>query len=322
MLSKLGSVRPFLLPAVLLLTLIISACSPASSVTSVTTTLGSTSILVGDTTQAAATVTVSAGASQNVTWASSNTAVATVNNSGLVTAVGAGTTKITATSTADTAKSGSTKLTVTSPLAGRSVVYYIDYVGSDPDAAGAALDAAALAYGLDVTMATNDSFVGLLAASPDLVIYTRQSNGDLYTGHEAALKSWIAADGYLAFSDYDATGIGVVAVATELEAAFDGTSNYESMTITRPQLANGLSSNIVPLDVTIWTINNLGLDTLSGGKALATYDDTDSAAIVSGNDGRTMMIGFLSTTVAAGEGQQLYSNIFGELLRHRFHAGL
>lgn len=47
-----------------------------------------------------------------VTWASSNTAVATVNASGLVTGVAAGTANITATSVEHTHKSGFAKVTV------------------------------------------------------------------------------------------------------------------------------------------------------------------------------------------------------------------
>ncbi|MFA5569651.1 MAG: Ig-like domain-containing protein [Trueperaceae bacterium] len=321
MLTRSSSVKS-LLPLTLLLTLIVAACSPAPSVTSVTTTLGSTSIMVNDTTQADATVVVAGGASQNVTWASSNTAVATVNSAGLVTGVGAGTTKITATSTTDTTKSGSATLTVTSPLAGRSVVYYNDGV-LGTDEALAALDASALAYGLDVTIATDANFVGLLAAKPDLVVYNRQDGFGLYTGHAAALTTWVNGGGYLAFTDFDATNTEVAGVLAALQAASDGHNNNASMTITGPLLATGLSSTTVAFTnpSTGWGTYNVGLAAQPGGTVLATYDGVDSAAIVSGHGGRTMALGFLSDTVPAGDGQRLYTNIFGELMRHRAHAG-
>jgi len=67
----------------------------------------------GDTTeQVTETVTVQNAAAQTVTWASSDEGVATVDASGLVTAVGAGTATITATSTVTPSVSGSIEFTV------------------------------------------------------------------------------------------------------------------------------------------------------------------------------------------------------------------
>lgn len=303
--------------------MIVSACSTATapSVTSVTTTLGSASIRVGATTQAVATVVVAGGASQNVTWTSSNTSVATIDGSGLVTGVSEGTTEITATSATDTTKSGSATLTVTSSLTGRSVVYYNDFV-IGTDEALAALNAAASAHGLNVTIATNANFVALLAAKPDLVVYNRQNDSGLPIGHAAALTTWVGAGGYLVFTDWDSSDSEVVGVLAAMQATFDGNDNNTSMTISEPMLAVGLSSTTVTLTNTAWpTAYNRGLSALAGGKVMATYDGVPSAAIVSGNDGRTMAIGFLNDTVPAGDGQRLYTNIFGELMRHRAHAG-
>lgn len=59
-----------------------------------------------------ATVSVNNGAAQTVTWSSSDTNVATVSNSGVVTAVDTGLCTITATSTVDNTKSGSCTVTV------------------------------------------------------------------------------------------------------------------------------------------------------------------------------------------------------------------
>ena len=61
----------------------------------------------------AATVNGTNNPSQGVTWTSSNTGVATVNDSGTVTAVAAGSATITATSTYDSSKSGTCSVTVT-----------------------------------------------------------------------------------------------------------------------------------------------------------------------------------------------------------------
>ena len=61
-----------------------------------------------------ATVSVSGGAAQTVNWSSSNTSIATVSSSGVVTGVAAGTATITATSTVDSSKKGTCTVTVIS----------------------------------------------------------------------------------------------------------------------------------------------------------------------------------------------------------------
>lgn len=67
-----------------------------------------------------ASVSVSNGAAQTVTWSSSNTSVATVSTSGSVTAVATGTATITATSTVDSTKKGTCAVTVTDSSSGSS----------------------------------------------------------------------------------------------------------------------------------------------------------------------------------------------------------
>ncbi len=73
----------------------------------------SLSLTTGGTRQLTVTA-LPAGTSNAVTWNSSNGAVATVSNAGLVTAIGAGTARITATSTVDGSISASITVTVTS----------------------------------------------------------------------------------------------------------------------------------------------------------------------------------------------------------------
>lgn len=98
-------------------TLGITSSSTASvSVASVSVTLASSSIAAGQTTQATATARSSTGsavAGQTFTYSSSNTAVATVGSTGAVSALGAGTAIISATTSG---KVGSASLTVTAPV--------------------------------------------------------------------------------------------------------------------------------------------------------------------------------------------------------------
>lgn len=88
------------------------------TVSSVTVAPASATLDPNDTQQLTATVTVNpATADQTVTWTSSNTSVATVSTSGLVTAVAQGSATITATSNLDNTKSGTCAVTVNAPAA-------------------------------------------------------------------------------------------------------------------------------------------------------------------------------------------------------------
>jgi uncharacterized protein YjdB len=88
-------------------------------VASVSVTPTSATIQPGATTQLAATTLDSAGntlTGRSVTWSSSNTSVATVSSSGLVTAIAAGTAQVSATSEG---KSGNSAITVSPPPSGK-----------------------------------------------------------------------------------------------------------------------------------------------------------------------------------------------------------
>lgn len=90
----------------------IARAAAAGEVTSVTVTPATLSLEEGSASTAVATV-LPGGASQAVTWASSDDNIATVSGAGLITAVAAGSATITATSVADGTKSGTLALTVT-----------------------------------------------------------------------------------------------------------------------------------------------------------------------------------------------------------------
>ncbi len=105
MTSSLSFVHRWSWSAILLL---VAACGGVAtpSVTSVTVSVALSTLLVDQTTQAEAQVAVVGGAAADVIWSSSDTLVATVDASGLVTGVGAGSATITATSVVDPTVSG------------------------------------------------------------------------------------------------------------------------------------------------------------------------------------------------------------------------
>ena len=101
------------------------------AVNSVTVTPSSYTMVLKDDThkQLTATVDVEGDAPQTVTWSTSNSAVATVNASGVVTGKSAGTAVITATSTFDNTKKGTCTLTVENQE--EDIVIDNEYVSSD-----------------------------------------------------------------------------------------------------------------------------------------------------------------------------------------------
>ena len=83
--------------------------------TGISVSQSSAQLTVGETLQLTATVAPSNATNKTVTWRSSNTTVATVSGTGLVTAVSAGTATITATTTDGTNLSATCQLTVKAP---------------------------------------------------------------------------------------------------------------------------------------------------------------------------------------------------------------
>lgn len=113
-----GATRTFAAFEYLVLT---NTNAPVVAVTGVSVNPATATVGLGSTQQLNATIAPANATNQNVTWTSSNTAVATVNASGLVTAVAAGTTTITV-KTVDGNKTATSAITVAAiPVASVSV---------------------------------------------------------------------------------------------------------------------------------------------------------------------------------------------------------
>jgi hypothetical protein len=102
----------------------------APAVRNVTVSPSSAILKPGDTQGFVANVDADPGVARTVTWASSNTAVATVTAAGVVTAVTPGAVTITATSTANTTVSGAASVTVRTPLPATISVQNITVTGN------------------------------------------------------------------------------------------------------------------------------------------------------------------------------------------------
>lgn len=128
------------------LVVVLVACGqgtvPPNSVTKVTVSPATLQLSVGGSGTLTATVTTNGTADLGVTWSSADAAIASVNASGVVTGVAAGSTTITATSKHDTSKKGTAQVTVTGGSTGEAPFLWSVSFGSDEDdgANGIAVD--------------------------------------------------------------------------------------------------------------------------------------------------------------------------------------
>ncbi|MBX3144782.1 MAG: Ig-like domain-containing protein [Trueperaceae bacterium] len=298
--------------------LIVAACSgPQSSVDSVTVTAPA-SLLVGRSAQAEAVVEVTGTAGTEVNWSSSNTSVATVSSTGLVSALSEGTVTITATSEQDDTKSDSASIDITSALRNTTILYYRNGLQGE-DSALAALTDAADNFGATIVETNDDNFVTDLDAEPNLVVYLRQQSSGIPDSAEQALLDWVDDGGALVFATWRTTGDDILAQAAAMDAEFTGDINWSSMEIEDPFIAAGLTSTTIPVIDPGWSTFSVGLRALGDAVELAHYYDdtpelTTDAALVSGHDGKTMFMGFLSDTVEGDDGSRLLRNIFEYVL--------
>lgn len=300
----------------------VAACSspPQPAVTSVAVTAPA-EIIAGRTAQATVVVEVAHGASDEVVWSSGNEAVATVSAGGLISALSDGNVIITATSLYDATKSHSVTVSVLNPLRDASVLYYRNGL-QGTDAALAALTEAADLYGAVVVQTTDANFVADLdAEAPDLVVYLRQNSVAIPDDAEVALLDWVDNGGALVFTSWDITEPDVIAMLAAMDAAPTGNANFASLEVADVAIGAGLADTTMPVvnPDTSWGTYSFGLQETGDGVELAHfYDDTPElttdAALVSGNDGKTMALGFLVDTVEGADGATLLRNVFEYVL--------
>ncbi len=175
-------------------------------VASVTLTPATASVLLGATVQLSATTKDSAGnvlTGRTITWASSNTAAATVSSIGLVSGVAAGTATITVTSEG---KSATASVTVT--------------VAIVPVAS------------VTVTPATASIFVG---ATQQLTATTKDSAGNVLTGRTI---TWASSNAAVAAVSATGLASGVTAGSATITATSEGKSATASVTVANVPVAS------------------------------------------------------------------------------------
>jgi uncharacterized protein YjdB len=238
----------------------------------------SVSIIIGNTSPLTATVKDANGntlSGRDVTWKSSNTGVATVDDKGVVTAVLVGTATVTATSEG---KSGSAKVVVTLVPVAKVTVADIENT-SDP---------------LTVVAGQTMQLVALLA----------DASGNALTADGRTL-TWESDDPNTATVNGQGLVTGVNAGKTKITATADGVSGSADVTVT-----SALEGNVVilPADTTLSVSQSANLKGMVIGKDGQAKEDkdltwsTDNALVAAVNDhGRVQALLPGSATITAAK---------------------
>jgi hypothetical protein len=191
-------------------------------ITSVSVSLASSSIAVGDSTRATATLRDRSGSqvTGTVKWSSSNSAIATVSSSGLVRGVSAGTASIVA---SHGSRSGSASVTVTQPTTSTAPVASVS-----------------------VALALNNLIVG---GSTQAVATTRDASNNVLTGRAVAWSS-----GSAAIASVSGSGLvtALAAGTTNITASSEGQTGSAALTVSSPPPPGSISSN-EPAGMTLLT---------------------------------------------------------------------
>ncbi len=186
----------------------------------------------------------------------------------------------------------SATVAIAAPASASSLLYRNDY-NLGTDYMGAAV--AASTYSVNDIGASHLGGVNL--ADYDVVVYASQ-NYSIDGGDLDALNTYIAAGGKVIFDDWSHG-------ALDGNQAFTSNDNFTNITL-GSQFNAGIVGDLSVVN-TGWGTFSTGLSALGGGTVAGLFENGD-AAIVVGHDGRTIVNGFLTDTVAS---QQLYTNELG-----------
>lgn len=227
-------------------------------VTGVTVSPTSLSLTAGQTGQLTATVQPDNATNKNVSWSSSNTSVATVNSSGLVTAVAAGNATITVT-TQDGGKTATCAVTVSSSTGYRdpenpsNVVNGLDYKyyegdwNSLPDFNSMTPVKSGNVSSFDISVRNRDDYFGFVFTG--YVEVTADGNYTFYTSSDDGSKLYIGStevvnnDGLHAITEQSGT-IGLKAGKHALKVVFFEKTGGHSLTVSYS--GPGLSKQVIP----------------------------------------------------------------------------
>ena len=238
-----------------------------SGVTSITVAPDPASIELGGSVQLTATVEADEGIDDSVTWSSSDEAVATVSDAGLVSAVAAGTAAITATSVFDGTVSGSATVTVLAPAV----------------------------TAVDVTPAPSSVIIG----------ETVQLEADVAAVSGASLDvTWSSSDETVATVDQDGLVTGVTlgaATITATSVATPSVSGSSELTVTDVPAVTGVTLDPPTLELELGESATLtpGVDAVGGADESVTWASSDDTVATVDADGVVTAVAVGTATITA-----------------------
>ena len=179
-----------------------------------------------------------------------------------------------------------------------SVLYYYDFIDAS-DTMTPALEASGFAVTFTDAVATFDLEVA--GGGHDLVIAIVQGNEPGI--NLTTLATYVDGGGRAIGADWSRSA-GFEAV---FDATFTGVTNLTTADLDAPALADGVS-NPLALDLSHWGVSSTGLSAAVGGASLCTFENADSC-LVSGNEGRTALLGFVMEAVAETDAQTFWENL-------------
>ena len=186
------------------------------------------------------------------------------------------------------------------PAQAATVLKYVDLV------VGTDYVTPALA-GHTVTTATSwaDFDTKLAGGSYQLVIALGQNNS--LGANATTLQTYISGGGHAIVDDYTSNA----AYGPMMNASYTGVTNQNQANFLIPALSSGIT-NPQSLANPGWGTYSMGLLAAAGGTSVCTFPNGNSCA-VSGNGGRTLLLGFLSDTPAT-DGAALWTNMINYVL--------
>lgn len=124
----------------------------------------------------------------------------------------------------------------------------------------------------------------------------------------ASVQTYINSGGCMVYTDWTRDN-GYMDL---FEASWTGSTNSPSMTITDPVLGAGITSPMIFTNPG-WGDYSMGLAPTGAGEVLAVFPSGE-AAVVRGNGGRTIVLGYLSDTPPEAERQLLFENVVNSTL--------
>lgn len=164
------------------------------------------------------------------------------------------------------------------------------------------------AQGFNVTVATGWSDFDTKLASGNYGMAVAFVQGNAPHPSLPVIQNFIDDDGCMIYCDWTSDNT----YAAVFESSFTGSNNQNTVTIIDAGLATGLT-NPFTLGNPGWGIYSTGLNAIGSGEVLATFEN-GNAAIVRGNSGHTIMLGYLSDTPPFAMRQPLFENVINSTI--------